>query len=186
MFTSRSHSRGPKAAGFKATGFTLTEILCVVVILGIASAVILPQLGGRGDLKAGAAARVVMADLMFAQNRAISRQTPQYVVFDVAAKKYRLQDGSPMATITHPVNQKPYEITFGTGGDNGLTDVTLTSAEIDAGATLAFDELGAPYSYDTTLGLTPLTTGTIKVTCEGFEITISIEPSTGELTVTTP
>lgn len=176
MFTSRSQPRG----------FTLTEILCVVVILGIVSAVILPQLGSRGDLKAGAAARVVMADLMFAQNRAISRQTPQYVVFDIAEKKYRLQDGSPMATITHPVNQKPYEITFGSGGDQGLQDVTLVSADFDGSATLAFDELGAPYAYDSTLGMVPLATGTIKVSCEGFEITISIEPSTGELTVSTP
>lgn len=176
MFTSRSHSRG----------FTLTEILCVVVILGIASAIILPQMGGRGDLKAGAAARVVMADLMFAQNRAISRQTPQYIVFDVAAKKYTLQDGSPLATITHPVNQKPYEITFGSGGDNGLEETTLVSAEIDSTSILAFDELGAPHSYDSTLGMVPLTTGTIKVSCESFVLTINIEPSTGELSVTTP
>jgi prepilin-type N-terminal cleavage/methylation domain-containing protein len=171
---------------FQFRGFTLTEILCVVVILGIASAIILPQLGTRADLKAGSAARVVMADLMFAQNRAISRQTPQYVVFDVAAKKYCLQDGSPLATLTHPVNQKPYEITFGTGGDNGLQDTTLASAEFDGGMTLAFDELGAPYSYDAVLGLTPLSSGAIKVSCEGYEITITIEPSTGELTVTTP
>jgi prepilin-type N-terminal cleavage/methylation domain-containing protein len=167
-------------------GFTLTEILCVVVILGIASAVILPQLGTRADLKAASAARVMMADLMYAQNRAISRQSPQYVVFDVAAKKYSLQEGSPLTTLTHPVNRTPYEIVFGSKGTNGMEDITLVSADFDSGEIVAFDELGAPYAYDAVLGLTPLTSGQIKITCEGFGLTINIEPSTGELTVTTP
>ena len=165
-------------------GFTLIEILCVVVILGIASALILPQLSTRADLKAASAARVVMADLMFAQNRAISRQTPQYVVFDVASKKYSLQDGTPLATLTHPVNLTPYEVTFGMGGTNGLEDITLTSANFDSLATLAFDEMGAPYSYDPVNGLVALSSGSIQLTCEGYVLTISIEPSTGELTVT--
>ena len=34
------------------SGFTLVEILMVVVILGIASAIIVPQLGSRDDLRA--------------------------------------------------------------------------------------------------------------------------------------
>ena len=38
-------------------GFTLVEILVVVIILGIASAVIVPQIGNSNDLKAAAAAR---------------------------------------------------------------------------------------------------------------------------------
>src|SRR5215475_9916349 len=53
-------------------GFTLVEILAVVVILGIASAIIIPQIGSRDDMKAAAAARVLIADLIYAQNLAIS------------------------------------------------------------------------------------------------------------------
>ena len=44
-------------------GFTLVEILTVVLILGIASAIIAPQIGSRGDLKVRAAARVLVSDL---------------------------------------------------------------------------------------------------------------------------
>src|SRR4051812_1277839 len=75
-YASGSHGRrGGKAA------FTLVEILMVVIILGIASAVIVPNLGTRNDMNVAAAARVVMADLMYAQNRAIVTQSMTYVQF---------------------------------------------------------------------------------------------------------
>jgi len=61
--------------------FTLVEILMVVVILAITSAIIIPQISSRDDLKVASAARVVMADLIWAQNRAISTQQKQYVFF---------------------------------------------------------------------------------------------------------
>ena len=68
----RDHRRG---------GFTLIEILVVVIILGIASAVIIPQLGSRDDINAAAAARLVMADIIYAQNSAIVQQKKFYVDF---------------------------------------------------------------------------------------------------------
>lgn len=167
-------------------GFTLVEILCVVVILGIASAVIIPQLGTRGDLKAASAARVVMADLMYAQNRAIAKQSTVYVMFDLSAKCIRVQEGSTPTTITHPVTQKTYVTTFGSNGDTGLTDVEIDSASFDGSEYIAFDELGAPYSYVSSTGLTALTTGQIKISSDGYVLTLNIEPYTGEISVVEP
>src|SRR5690242_16864757 len=86
MSNRQSRSKG------RAAGFTLVEILVVVVILGIAAAVIVPNMGTRSDLKAAAAARMIMADLIYAQNRAISTQTKHYVTFDTSAspQTYRI------------------------------------------------------------------------------------------------
>src|SRR5438874_2544168 len=72
--------RSTPARGFR--GFTLIEILCMVVVLGIASLVILPQITTRDDLKVAAAARALMADLLYAQNRSIALQKMHYVRFN--------------------------------------------------------------------------------------------------------
>jgi prepilin-type N-terminal cleavage/methylation domain-containing protein len=176
MLTVRSQHRG---------GFTLIEILVMVIILGIASAIIVPQIGSHDDLKVAAAARLVMADLIYAQNRSISLQKMHYVQFDLTNKKYSLLSAvSPATIITHPVNKTTYTMTFGSGGSRGLGDVSLYSVNFDSQLTLAFDELGTPQAYNPSTGSTSeLSNGSIVVKSGTVSLTIHVEPYTGEITV---
>jgi prepilin-type N-terminal cleavage/methylation domain-containing protein len=165
-------------------GFTLVEILCVVVILGIASAIIIPQIGSRDDLNSAAAARVLMSDLMYAQNRAIATQKKHFVAF--VGQTYTLEsrntDTSALFTITQPITKDPYVVTFGQAS-TPLSNATLGAPSFSGATTIAFDEMGSPYSYNGTT-LTPMTTaGTITVTCGAKTLTVSIEPYTGETSV---
>jgi prepilin-type N-terminal cleavage/methylation domain-containing protein len=167
------------------SGFTLIEILSVVIIIGIASAIIVPQIGTRNDLMDAAAARVVMADLIYAQNRAIATQQMTYVDFDVTNHTYSVKTAMPSTYATHPINKTNYIVTFGSGGTRGLENITLYSASFDGQPTLAFDELGTPITY--TAG-TPATTatmssGSIVLKCGTYALTITVEPNTGEITV---
>lgn len=168
-------------------GFTLVEILVVVVILGIAAAVVVPQLGTQSDLRAAAGARLVMADLIYAQNRAIATQTKHYVVFDTVNQKYRIRMGSAMADIPQPVTKETYyEVKFGQKG-SALSDISLGAVSIEGFTTIGFDELGVPYSYDastsTTTALSTSGGSTIQVKCGTYTLTISVEPYTGEIKV---
>jgi type II secretion system protein H len=170
----------------RSRGFTLVEILCVVVILGIASAIIIPQLGSRDDLVVSSAARVLMADLIYAQNRAISTQRRQYVQFNGQTYTVlsREADADPLVAITHPVNKNTYSFTFGSTAP-GMANVTLTSANFGGQAYMGFDELGSPFAYDSVANtITPLVApGTVVLTAGGASLTISVEPYTGEITV---
>jgi prepilin-type N-terminal cleavage/methylation domain-containing protein len=161
-------------------GFTLIEILCVVVILGIASAIIIPQLGSRDDLTVAAAARLVIADLMYAQNVAISQQRPHYVNF--AGQQYSIMNGSPLVTINHPVSKNPYIVTFGTP-NTGLESVVIDSFDFGGPNTLGFDDLGSPFSYDGITQTPIVAPATITVRCGNQTLTVSIEPFTGESSV---
>jgi prepilin-type N-terminal cleavage/methylation domain-containing protein len=175
---------GPRAR----TGFTFIEILVVVLILGIASAIILPEIGSRADLDAASAARTVMADLLYAQNRAIATGQDHYIVFDVSGQSYSVYSGSssgPSSTpLTHPINLNSYVMTFGQAGSNNISsDVTLGSVSFNGQSVIAFDELGVPYSYNSG-PLVPLSQpGTIVLNCGDYSLTISVMQDTGELTV---
>jgi prepilin-type N-terminal cleavage/methylation domain-containing protein len=165
-------------------GFTLVETLCVVVILGIAATMIVPSIGTRDDLNASAGARAVMADVTYAQNRAIAMQAMQYVSFNVAGQSYSIYSSmSPLTYVAHPVNLGNYITTFGTGE---LGNCSLVSVNFNGGTTvLAFDELGAPYSYNATTSVaTPISgTGAIVVQSGPVQLTVSIQQNTGQLTV---
>ena len=166
-------------------GFTFIEILVVVLVLGIASAIIVPQISAHDDLDAAAAARAVMADLLYAQNRAISTGQTMYVSFNPSGQQYGLYSSMTpqQQVLTHPVNLNNYVMTFGQAGSNNISaDVTLGSVSFNSQNTIAFDELGIPYAYNS--GITPLTQpGTIVLNCGSYSLTISVTQDTGEITV---
>jgi prepilin-type N-terminal cleavage/methylation domain-containing protein len=185
----------------RPAAFTLVEILVVVVILGIAAAVIVPQMGTRDDLRVDGARRMLMADLIYAQNRSITTQTRHYVVFDTTSnpRTYRivtnLSDTNVLGTpVKHPVTQDDqYNVVFGRNApDNtknithGLEMIGLGDVKIEGAHTvLCFDELGVPYYYDVpTHSSTALSTSggtTIEVTCGAFTKLVTVEPYTGEV-----
>lgn len=175
-----------------ARAFTLIEILVVVVILGIAATLIIPQLSSAGDLNAAAATRVVLADLNYAQNCAITTQKTYFVTFTkgVNSDTYSVLDQiTPTEhVVTHPVTQMPFTQILGSGGSSAMSAARLGDIKLEAtntAVTIAFDSLGSPYSYSAGTGLVAMPdTGTIDVSCRGFTLRISIEPYTGELSVT--
>ena len=167
--------------------FTLVEVMAVIVILGIAAACIVPQIGTRNDLDAAAAARSVMADLLYAQNRAIATQQQHFVEFSTGGYSIlsRASDTSPLYTITNPTTLNSYVVTLG-ASNTSFSNVSIASVNLDnsSNMTVEFDSLGAPWVYNLTQGTaTPLVnTGTITLSTSSPAQTASvlIDPATGE------
>ena len=170
-------------------GFTLIEILVVVVILGIAAAIVVPAIGSRDDLKTTSAARMIMADLIYAQNRSISQQRKHFVVFDDANETYSVfEDKRPavpnMTIITHPVEASAFTVNLGPSGPGPIRDVYIGLADFDGKKILMFDELGTPYSYDAATNTeAALTAGQVRLTCKALTLTVTVEPFSGELRI---
>jgi len=188
--------RGAATRSCSRRGFTLVEILAVIVILGIASAIIIPQIGTRDDMRARAAARNLVADLIYAQNLAISSGKVVYVRFDVANNKYSLIT-DPLSTkpkfgdpIEHPITQTDYVTQFGPTA-RGWEVVSFQSAVMNGLSpsfqnefTVGFDEIGSPHvwCYDVNQR-NELNTGTIVIKAGQFTNTVTVSPATGEILV---
>ena len=180
MFQARHQRRTRNAA----RAFTLIEILVVVVILGIAAAIVVPAIGSRNDLKATSAARMMMADLIYAQNRSISQQKPHYVRFNAGAETYEIFEQMSPSTvyIKHPVEASNFIVTVGPSGPKPIRDVLIDTASFDGKTILMFDELGTPFAYDAgTNSYSPMTAGSIRLACGDLRLTIVVEPFSGEL-----
>jgi hypothetical protein len=76
-------------------------------------------------------------------------------------------------------------MTFGQAGPNNISsNVTLGSVSFNGQSTIAFDELGTPFSYNSgTTSPLPQTGGTIVLNSGDYGLTISVAQDTGEITV---
>lgn len=165
--------------------FTLVEILVVVAILGVAGAIVLPTLLQPGTLGIQAASRMVIADILFAQNDAIAFQSTRRVVFNTAENRYWLTADTTFAlnSIPSPSNALGVRWKDGTTGtanfifdfdnDDRFQGVQIQNANFGGNPVLEFDALGGPTSG----GTIDLVAGTtrFRVTVAAFTGRVSVQ-----------
>jgi type II secretion system protein H len=158
-------------------GFTLAELIIVLVILGIIAAIAVPMYSSAASAQLKTAANVIASDLEYAKSMAISTGQTYQVDFDTAAESYSTKD-SAGAVIAHPVHiGASYIVNF--ASDSRLNKVDIVSTTFGAGDTIKFDYLGAPYNG---AGIS-LNNGSILLRAEGNMMTVKIEPITGYVTI---
>jgi type II secretion system protein H len=153
-------------AGFR--GFTLIELIVVLLIMTIIAAVAVPMVSGTNAMQAQAAARMLMADLEYAQSLSVTTGSPITVQFNRTNNSYKLINNQSQ-TVGHPISGKGYEVIY--AQTSGATQVDVLSTTL-AGDQVTFDTLGAP---------TP--DGAISVSAGSQTYVVSIAPVTGRVTV---
>jgi len=151
-------------------GFTLIEIIIVVVILAIAAMTAIPLMSSAGSVQIRSAANMIAADLEYARSMAISRGQNYSIVFDDSTESYNIKDQSD-TVIPHPVKKGfPYTIDF--QNDSRLNKVNITGVNFNSTDSVTFDCLGSPDNG-----------GTISLNANGATATITVEPVTGYISI---
>ena len=157
-------------------GFTLVEIILVVVIITITAMLAVPMMSSASSMQIRAAANVITADLEYAKSIAITRQKIYTVIFDKVNETYRIEDAD--GVIDHPV-KKGFQYIVDFTSDSRMNKVDLTDVDFDATSQIKFDYLGSPYNGDGD----PLNSGTINLQADTSEIIIEIEAVTGFVSI---
>jgi len=168
----------PGRAARNSAGFTLVEIIIVLIIMGIAVAVAIPRMSSGADFQVTSAARMVAVDLQYAQNHAIASQKKVRAVFDPAAGtargNYKLVYADTSVPIEHPINKGPYEVSFTQMKEFGA--LKLLSAAFGPGGAnnyVEFDPIGAPDN-----------SGSVVMQAGTVTYTVTVAAITGKVTVT--
>lgn len=168
--------RRPRTGG----GFTLIELITIITIIGIVAAVAFPSLASLASTRRGAAQKVVLRDLSYARERAVSTGLRHWVIFSTSTNSYSVlaePAGNPgrlnALTITDPATGSNYVQYLNT---NQFVGVTLVSAAFDSGSEVGFDWQGRPLN-NTAANLAAQGV----VTLSGSK-TVAVEANTGLIT----
>ena len=170
-FSIRRTVRGIGRTGRSSRGFTLMELILIIVLLGVLSVVAAPRIFNTADFYARGFHDETLALLRYAQKTAIAQRRTVCVTFTV----------SPVSTASLRIASLEAVSTCDTNlvGPRGDTPGTVTSkAGVSYSASpptaVSFDGLGQPLNSSGTLNNAVLT-----ITVSGSGKVISIEPYTG-------
>lgn len=153
-------------------GFTLIELIAVLILVGIVSAVAVPALNRLSRTGAAAAAAEVAADLNFARARAMATGSTSWVVFDVSGDAYSVlaepQASPGRANAVTVINPGTGAAMVRRLNRNEFAGVDLLTASFTGDAEVGFDRLGRPVR---STGVFHDVQGLVTLT-EGWQVTV--------------
>ncbi len=166
-------------------GFTLIELVVILLVLGVLAAVAINRVGDMTGTKAGATARKLQSDIAYAQHLAMIGNQRYRVYFNTApapASGYAVVNdangngtwGEAGEIAVDPANNSgTLSVTLNTGNYAGIT----LSAIGFTGSYVEFNTLGV--SYD---GSGPLAAAkSVSVIGSGTTRTVTVQPGTGKV-----
>ena len=160
-------------------GFTLIEVLIVVVVMAILASVLVPAVSGSSSSQLRGAATILVRDIQYVQSEAINTGQTLQLEF-TSPTQYRVIDpdggpGGSALVLPHPQTDSPahggqFIMDFSDPGP--LKGVTISSAKFGGQPRLEFGRYG-----ETSYG------GEVILTVGKNQVRITIAPATGMVTV---
>jgi prepilin-type N-terminal cleavage/methylation domain-containing protein len=130
-------------------GFTVIEMIMVIVIAGILAALAVPRFESFYSIKLSGAMKKVVSDTRYVQQIAVSRHANSRIVFTPANETYAAEEetvpgGGNWTKIKDPFTQANLTADF--KKDPQYSGINILSADFGGSQTLQFDWQGIPSS----------------------------------------
>ncbi|MDO9464611.1 MAG: type II secretion system protein [bacterium] len=164
-----------KIAAIGCHGFTVIELIMVILIVSILAVVLIPKIGGIHSFKLDGAGQKLVSDIKYAQKLAMSKHQIHGILFEPAQEKYTVYQDGADTPVEDP--HRPGSSLIVDYDDEHFEGVDLYSANFTGGNEVRFDCFGTPSDASDT----PLTvTGEVVLKCSGEQISIQVTPNTGK------
>ena len=121
-------------------GFTLIELLVILAILGVAIAVVMPQIGNSASTQVSMAAKDALRLMRYARNMALQTQQPMVVTFSPG--QIALSSAFDEGAVGAVAREETAQAESGEGAAKQSPGVTVEAGEIDAvGLTKHYDQV---------------------------------------------
>ncbi|WDT77129.1 MAG: type II secretion system protein [Candidatus Manganitrophus sp.] len=170
----------------REAGFTLIELVIIIVLVTILAATAIPRAANMAGTKAAAAARKLQSDIVYAQQLAMVQNQRYRVYFNAnpaPASGYAVVNDAAPANGTwgeagefavDPVNSGGnLSVALNAGSYAGITISVIGFS----GSYVEFNTLGVPYDSGGALAAAK----SVSVTGGGFTRTVTVQPSTGRV-----
>ncbi|HEY3155785.1 MAG TPA: hypothetical protein VGK76_04030 [Candidatus Eisenbacteria bacterium] len=160
-------------------GFSLTELIIIITILGILSWLAYPKVVAMDEIKLDTAARRLAADLRYAQSLAMSKRLIHGLLFEPALERYTVFAPSSGSPITDPADRaRPMRVDYTSRAE--FRGVLIQSAAFGTTPGVTFDYFGVPRD---TSGVDLTSNGLVVLSYQGVTDTVLVAPQTGMVTV---
>ena len=153
------------------SGFTLVELVAVILILGVLAFSVVPRFLDKGSIDAGAMAEQLANDIRYTQSLAMT--SGQRNRINLTPTTYQIATGAG-ASMAHPATGSTAAISLGSVSLSGYNP-PLTNSYI------AFDGKGIPYTDVS--GIALATPATITLSSAGSTRQVVVSPTTGRVVV---
>jgi len=155
-------------------GFTLIEVVMVLVIVGILAALAIPRFDSFYSIKLDGSMKKVVSDIRYAQLTAVSRHGNCRIVFGPASDTYIAEEqltlGGPWSGIKDPFTKANLTMNFRT--DPQYKGIDIVNANFNSSNILQFDWQGVPQAG-----------GTATFNCQGNIRVVTVAQNTGRVRV---
>lgn len=162
----------------KKRGFTLIELVMIIVILGIVALAVMPKTTAEPRIKLEAACQKIALDLRYAQEMALAQQVRFGISFDIANETYFAYRVSVATKARDPQTRNNFDVSFTTLNEFKGIDISSTNFSNK----VEFDSVGAPYDGNGVI-LSSQGVITLQAQAGAYSRTVRIEPKTGKVSI---
>lgn len=160
------------------SGFTLIEIVMVVVIISILMAASIPGFQAFNTVKLNGAVKKMVSDIRYVQQLSVSTHDTYRLAFDTSADTYSVIRANDSVYAKDPFSRKDFVVNFKT--DPRYRGIDISSVNFGSTPGLQFSWDAVPQNSN---GANLTAEGSAVVSYKGQAMTIYVRPYTGTVRV---